>query len=476
MTISYVGQGGASAVTTATAPPYPASIVADDILILWVTSDAAGIGSPSAGWTELLSETSGGGIFARVFYKQALGTEAGTVTVSAAGTKGVAYISQYRGARFPVPVSASFATDTDTSSTAYSATSSSLTSATGNLLVEEAALLAPSGSYSSSNISPALSQSGATVSFTSRFSGRTGTNTIIYQHGDASVTSGGSGAVTVSGTAAGANAAGLSLVVVLTESVITSTTDYPVGVTDSLLPVVTFVRSFADNAGITDSLSVVKDLTVTITDSVGISDATVTVKGAIVALSDGVGVTDTDSPQNLAREIIFDNSVNASDSVNLSLVSADQVFPEYLSAFDDLQSIINAIRVTSDSVGIVDTLVALKGATVSITDSVGLSDNIDQLRSWSISVDEFVSVRDRVTWPGQLTDGSIQDIEFFRLSTLGYTGSLYDMRYKWLQDQVSLANENISIRDLEFAYLRGLGYTGSIADMRQQSQLNSFKD
>lgn len=216
MTVSYVGQGGAVALATSATPTYPV-VTAGDVLILWAASNASGVGTPSdGGWTELGSGANGGNVWARCWTKTATGSESGTLTITAAGTAGEAHISAYRGTGLTVS-GGTFGTDTNTTSTAFSATGSSITTQTGDWIAESAVSRAPSGSYSSSNMTPGLAQSGATVSFTGRFSGRTGSNVLLYQHGDASVSSGGTGAPTVSGTTAGANAAGVAAFVVLRE-------------------------------------------------------------------------------------------------------------------------------------------------------------------------------------------------------------------------------------------------------------------
>ncbi len=76
---TYVAQGGAAAVTHG------------DVLILHVSSDVTGIGNAPAGWTEIASIQTGGGISCRTWYRISTGSETGTQTVNVtSGTKGVA--------------------------------------------------------------------------------------------------------------------------------------------------------------------------------------------------------------------------------------------------------------------------------------------------------------------------------------------------------------------------------------------------
>lgn len=256
MAISYVAQGGAAAVATTGAPAYPASLVSGDYLLLWVCSDASGIGDP-AGWT-LVGSGNGGGMWCKVFAKVSAGTETGTVSVTAAGTKGEAHISQYRGTTQISCVGFTFGADTDSSSTAFSATGASLTTLTNDCIVENAALLAPTASYSSGNISPALS--GQTGTFTGRFASRTGSNTVLYQHGDFAVSSGGTAAPVVTGTTAGANAQGVAAFTVLRESSITASTSGSGALSAMLTPAVTATTAGSGTISATQSSRIIASL------------------------------------------------------------------------------------------------------------------------------------------------------------------------------------------------------------------------
>lgn len=220
---SYVAQGGASAVTTATAPAYPAGIASGDLLLLFVSSDSSSIGSAPAGWTLLGATQTGGGMSCRAWWRTSAGTETGTQTINVTGgTKGVAFITAYRpatGGNTLTPT-AFYASDTDATSNAIAMSGSSTTSATDNLWVFSVATVTTASTYTGSATSVSLTQTGATVSQTARFAGRTGTNTVYYGHVDAGVTSGGTGTPNYSSTAAGTgtNAAGSGVFIKVVES------------------------------------------------------------------------------------------------------------------------------------------------------------------------------------------------------------------------------------------------------------------
>lgn len=189
---SYVGQGGAVAVTTAAAPAYPV-VQQYDKLLLFVSTDGT-IGSPPAtGWNALFATTTAAGINVRVWEKDALGTETGTQSVPVTGgTKGVSYIAAYRAATTNHLLSASAVTgsDSDTSTTSYATTGASLASVVDDRIAALIAAITPSGTYNTNFTAPSLTQTSATLSTSARFSGRTGTNTIWYSVIDGAVTAG----------------------------------------------------------------------------------------------------------------------------------------------------------------------------------------------------------------------------------------------------------------------------------------------
>lgn len=210
---TYIAQGGAVAVTTSASPSYPAGLASGDVLLMFVVSDATGIAGAPVGWTALNGGAvqSGGGLSCRSWYRIATGSESGAQTVPVtSGTKGVAWISAYRPPAGTVTVTGGTGSDTDTSSSAYSATGASWTLAIDHMVVGMAASLAQAaGAYSGSPTGQGLTNAGAAGTHTARFGGRTATNTIAYTLSDLAITSGGTGAPTHVFTAAGANTAGV---------------------------------------------------------------------------------------------------------------------------------------------------------------------------------------------------------------------------------------------------------------------------
>src|SRR5215207_6306162 len=227
MAAQYIAQGGAVAVTTSCAPAYPAGIAAGDVAVASVSSDSTTAPATPGGWTHRLS-TTGSGMTLHTYTRTLTGSETGTVSFTGitGGTKGAAYIAAYEPAtpsNVLTYIAITSGTDSDTSSTAFSATGSSWTVTTDDRIVAPAVSLAPSGSYAGSWSGQTVSNAGATLSSTARFGGRTGTNTISYGLQDASVSSGGTGAPTVACTCNGANGAGVAHFIQIRESTSTST-------------------------------------------------------------------------------------------------------------------------------------------------------------------------------------------------------------------------------------------------------------
>ena len=471
MTISYVDQGGAVAVTTATAPAYPTTVVAGDYLILHVSSDASGIGTPGGSWTELGTKQNAGGLFVRTFYLVAVGGETGTVTISVtSGTKGVAWISRYRSSTV-APISSVFVgygLDTDNTSTAFSGATASFTTATDDVITESIVSLAPSGSYTASNISPNVTQSGASLSFTSSFAGRAATNTIVYQHGRASVTTGATAAIVCTGNATGANATGVALVVVLRENVAQNYTpnqDDSVGVTD--LTAVDRTVPYDNAINVSDVLVAAKDIVRLIADSIGVTDtgAPQTIDFGLV-YNDNVGILDTTTDD---KGSVYNDSTGITDSlvVNLSSGNSPSV-SDVIGVTDNRVIVLDKVISISESIGVLDS--TTRNSAINITDSIAVTDNAARTIVQFITLVDAVGVRDFLDNGMPLTSGSITDIEQARLAGLGYTGSLSDMRRQWFLAQLLLTEpQTLTLHDLEYRYLGFLGYTGSLADRRSQS-------
>jgi PKD domain len=221
---TYVAVGTAPALTTSASPGYPAGMANGDLMLMFVASDAAATPTVPAGWTQLGVTASGGGVGISTFSRTATGTESGFITVSGVtgGTKGLVWITAYRpgtpGNLLGVSGSTTGA-DTNTTSTAISATGSSWTTATGDLIVTMIMMAAPTGTFTGSATGVAMTSAGSTLgTATGRFGGRTATDTMWHQHRDVPVTVGGTGAPTLVATAVGNNAGGMVSFVRLTET------------------------------------------------------------------------------------------------------------------------------------------------------------------------------------------------------------------------------------------------------------------
>jgi hypothetical protein len=210
MAITRVSAGSATSVTTSAAVPYPGSLAANDLISMYLSSDSSSITTSQSGWTFQGSITTGGGVSQGVWTKLATGSETGNYTFSGitGGTKGVAWMTAFRGSVGTLSGSPVFGADTNSSNTTVSATGSSVTSVAGDYIDALVCLFAASGTFSGNNTSPVISQAGATVTSTARFAGRTGTNTIVYGGIDGAVTAGATGAPSYSATTVGANGTG----------------------------------------------------------------------------------------------------------------------------------------------------------------------------------------------------------------------------------------------------------------------------
>lgn len=199
---SYVGQGVVQAVTTAAAIPYP-TVQAGDLILLIVSSNATGIGTAPAGWTEVGALTTGGSITTRRWARIATGAESGTTTINVtSGTKGAGYTVAYRPAVDGGVLSVSLVNngvDTTNASTAYSATGSSWTVPVDGRIVTASSVIT-TGTFSGIATGITLTQTGATFSKTDRFAARISSNTFYYGHQDASVTTGSTNAPTLAFT------------------------------------------------------------------------------------------------------------------------------------------------------------------------------------------------------------------------------------------------------------------------------------
>lgn len=225
---THVATSAPAATSTTAVAAYPAGLAANDLLMLVVSSDSAGIGqpgtSPAGGWTQQGAVQTGGGTSVAVWVANSDGTEAGSVTTPiTGGTKGATWMSAYRAAAGGdiLQATVSRGSDTDTSSTAIGVTGgTSFTTATDDLIVFAGLLAAnPGGSTFSGGISAGTITQATMGTYTARSSARTGTNTLFYIQADRPVTTGGSAAPAFTATAAGANASGSGIFLRLHESV-----------------------------------------------------------------------------------------------------------------------------------------------------------------------------------------------------------------------------------------------------------------
>lgn len=179
MTISRVGNGTAGALTTAGVAAHPASLATNDKLILFAAAQSATAIADPSGWT-LAAEGDGGGVRAKLWEKDHDGGSTSNVTVNTTGgVRGVTFIEAYRSSlATPLLMAAQIGTDTDTSSTAFSATApASETTAAGDGIVGFLLMVTGTGTYSGNPASRVINQTGATSGGQNgNHSGRTGGN------------------------------------------------------------------------------------------------------------------------------------------------------------------------------------------------------------------------------------------------------------------------------------------------------------
>jgi transposase-like protein len=132
---------------------------------------------------------------------------------------------------------------------------------------------------------------------------------------------------------------------------------------------------------------------------------------------------------------------------------------------------------------------------VAMTETIGVVDGLDTwdpndpvlsktvVMSRARSVAETVSITDSVTavmnggvvFPPPLSGvGSIQDQFYQSLSAYGLNESIMYRWRKALIQQLAIADTGQSTTELEYIYLKSLGYSGSLADMRKQAGLTNF--
>lgn len=219
---SFVANGTVQALTTSASVPYPAGLVAGDLILLYAANTATGIQNAPAGWTELGSLTTSGSATSRIWYRIATGTESGTVAITVtSGLKGAAWTVAYRpavaGGILSGTLTVTRGADTTSANTSYSATGSSWTTQADDRIA--AFTLAPGvGTFTGASTGRAISQSGQTDTDSNRFNAGTSTNTVDYGLDDAAVTVGSTGAPVYVMTTVGTNATGQTTFVLIRES------------------------------------------------------------------------------------------------------------------------------------------------------------------------------------------------------------------------------------------------------------------
>lgn len=210
--IAHVGPSAGT--TSITGLNYPASLVAGDLLLLWITYEgpASNVASIS-GWGSKVITASGGGVFTDLYVKTSAGTETGSVgTISiTGGTASLASVIQYRSsiASFaPVTVATSGADES--SGTAFSATTGAVTTIANDLICYCTGL-----NNTSTRSARTLTQAGATLgTLTAYFGAGTG---LTQEAGDRPVTAGATAAL-VNTYTLGTASTGLFAAAVITEA------------------------------------------------------------------------------------------------------------------------------------------------------------------------------------------------------------------------------------------------------------------
>lgn len=208
MTLTRRGNGAAQAGTNAAAVPHPAGTLAGDTNVMVVSGTT--MPDDVSGWTTVASGNAGGA-FTKMFTRVAPSNAPADVSVNLpSSTKMWAGMyGWYPSVGNTVAVAGVVALDSDTSSTAFSA-SSTLDVATGDIIDSYLTAFAQAaGTFSANPGTNTISHSAATMgTAVGNFGSRTNTNTTAYAGYHRPVTTGAAGTATLSVTLAGANAAG----------------------------------------------------------------------------------------------------------------------------------------------------------------------------------------------------------------------------------------------------------------------------
>lgn len=226
---TYVNAGTAQTLATSAAVPYPASIVAGNLLLLHVASaDGTITSAKPTGWTELTgSPFAGGGVTqARVYYKIATGSESGTVSITATGTKGHARMEQYAPAASETITIVTQQGVYDTNAnTSLSIVSGTFNAAVNDLVVAFGVAVGDftAGAYTGFNMTATGFTTG---SLGTRGSGRAGTTSYQWCLLDRPVATGTSGTYTATATGNAASVTGVIAYIVIRSQAASLTPGY----------------------------------------------------------------------------------------------------------------------------------------------------------------------------------------------------------------------------------------------------------
>lgn len=227
--VTWVSNSTAQNLATSATISYPASLAAGNLLIMHVGSADGTITSATpSGWTQLTgSPFSGGGLTqGRIYYKISTGSETGTITVTATGTKGHVRIDQYAPAATETItiLSSQLATDTN-SNTSMSIASATFTAAANDRVVAVCFGIGDytAGAYTGFN----MTATGFTVGAVGvRGNGRAGTTSYQWTIQDTQISAGTSGTVTSTATGNCAAVTGEVVYLVLRSQASTLTPGY----------------------------------------------------------------------------------------------------------------------------------------------------------------------------------------------------------------------------------------------------------
>lgn len=414
MAITRRTHGAATAWTTSQAIPYSASATAGDVCYLVALNVATIDGTPTD-WTQIASGTANG-YNLKIFKKDTVyaGGDPQPTVGATGGSRGVAWIEHFYSSTAGLTIQefdAQVALDVTTGSTAFSATGSSQTSATGDWLVGFMGLKS-SATMSANASSIVLGQGGATLgtavgNFGARLSGANPTNSLYYNSFTRPVTTGGTGTptFTATGGTGAANVAGpaglMHIREVSTAVNYTATPAEAVGVTDSATDVIDALTDPADGADATDTASPVVDAVRAQDEPVGVTDsaAGVLVPGGVdytANLSDSVTVTDGGAPQAIVFGENLADPVGVTDMAS-SETGATRSVADPVGATDSAAPTVDGARTLTDSAGVTDSATATLGASLTVTDTAGITDSATVTLGTDKTASDPVGVTDAAT-------------------------------------------------------------------------------